>query len=36
MSIKGIDISHHQKGLKMSSVKKEGFEYVILRVGYSG
>lgn len=36
MSIKGIDISHHQKGLKMSSVKKEGFEYVILRMGYSG
>lgn len=36
MSIKGIDISHHQKGLKMSSVKKAGFEYVILRVGYSG
>lgn len=36
MSIKGIDISHHQRGLKMSSVKKAGFEYVILRVGYSG
>lgn len=36
MSIKGLDVSAHQKGLKMSSVKNAGYDFVILRGGYTG
>lgn len=34
--IKGIDISSWQSGLDMASVKKAGYEYVILRGGFTG
>lgn len=33
---KGIDISKHQKGLKLQDVKKAGYEFVILRGSYTG
>ena len=36
MSIKGIDISAWQAGLKMSAVKKAGYDFVILRGGFTG
>lgn len=36
MSKKGVDLSYWQKGLKISEVKKAGFEFVILRGGYTG
>ena len=36
MSIKGIDISSWQSGLSMASVKNAGFNYVILRGGFTG
>lgn len=34
--IKGLDLSQHQKGLKISSVKNAGYDFVILRGGYTG
>ena len=34
--IKGIDISKHQKGLKLTEVKKAGYEFVILRGAFTG
>lgn len=34
--IKGVDISHHQGGLTMEAVKKAGFQFAILRGGYTG
>ena len=33
---KGIDLSKHQKGLKLSEVKKAGYEFVILRGSFTG
>lgn len=33
---KGIDISQYQQALKMQTVKNAGFEFVILRGGYTG
>ena len=33
---KGIDISKHQKGLSMQSVKSAGYDFVILRGSYTG
>lgn len=33
---KGIDISKHQAGLKLIDVKKAGYDFVILRGGYTG
>jgi GH25 family lysozyme M1 (1,4-beta-N-acetylmuramidase) len=36
MSKKGIDISSWQSGLDLASVKKAGFEFVILRGGFTG
>lgn len=34
--MRGIDISKHNKGLKMSDVKKAGYEFAIIRAGYTG
>lgn len=34
--IKGLDLSQYQKGLKISSVKNAGYDFVILRGGYTG
>ncbi len=34
--IKGIDISKHQKGLRLIDVKKAGYEFVIIRGAYTG
>lgn len=34
--IKGIDISKHQRGLKLQDVKKAGYSFVILRGAYTG
>lgn len=34
--MKGIDISTYQNGLKMADVKAAGYEYVIIRAGYTG
>lgn len=36
MNIKGIDLSKHQKGLTINAVKKVGFDFAILRGGYTG
>ena len=33
---KGIDISKYQAGLDLSTVKKAGYDFVILRAGYTG
>ena len=33
---KGIDLSKHQKGLKLADVKKAGYEFVILRGSFTG
>ena len=33
---KGIDLSKHQKGLKLSEVKRAGYDFVILRGSYTG
>ena len=33
---KGLDLSQHQKGINISSVKSAGNEFVILRGGYTG
>lgn len=35
MDIKGLDISKYQNGLKMSDVKRCGYEFVILRCGFT-
>ena len=32
----GIDISKYQKGINLTTAKKEGVEFVILRAGYTG
>lgn len=34
--MRGVDVSKHNKGLKMSDVKASGYEFAILRVGYTG
>lgn len=34
--MKGIDISKHQAGLNLADVKKAGYEFVILRGGFTG
>ena len=34
--MKGMDISQWQKGLKISDIKNAGYEFVILRGGYTG
>lgn len=34
--ITGLDLSYWNKGLKISSVKKAGYDFVILRAGYTG
>lgn len=34
--IKGIDISKHQKGLKLQDVKNAGYNFVIIRASYTG
>ena len=34
--MKGIDISSYQKGLDLDSVRKAGYEFVILRGGFTG
>lgn len=36
MSKKGIDISSWQRGLDLADVKKAGYEFVIIRAGYTG
>ena len=36
MEVKGIDISQWQKGLKLENLKKQGFNFAILRGGYTG
>lgn len=36
MSKRGIDISSWQSGLDLSSAKKAGFDFVILRAGFTG
>ena len=36
MNIKGIDLSKHQKGLTIKAVKNAGFDFAILRGGYTG
>lgn len=33
---KGVDLSQFQKGLKIASVKNAGFDFVILRAGFTG
>lgn len=34
--MKGLDISVHQKGIKLTDIKNAGYEFVILRGGYTG
>ena len=34
--MKGIDISVYQKGIDLKAAKKEGYEFVIIRAGYTG
>ena len=34
--IKGIDISTFQKGLNLTSAKNQGFEFVMIRAGFTG
>lgn len=34
--IKGIDLSYYQQGLKILKVKNTGYDFVILRAGYTG
>lgn len=34
--MKGLDISEHQKGIKLSNIKKAGYEFVIIRGGFTG
>ena len=36
MNIKGVDLSHHQGTLKIKSVKDTGYNFAILRGGYTG
>lgn len=36
MSVFGIDISSHQKGLKLQNVLKDGVKFAILRAGFTG
>lgn len=36
MSIKGLDLSTWQGGIKMSAVKSAGYDFVILRAGFTG
>ena len=36
MSIKGLDISSWQSGLKVSAIKKAGYDFAILRGGFTG
>ena len=36
MNIKGVDISTYQKGLTISDIKAAGFNFAILRGGYTG
>ena len=34
--MKGIDVSKHNKGLKLADVKNAGYGFVIIRAGYTG
>lgn len=36
MAVKGLDLSQYQRGLKISAVKQSGYDFVILRGGYTG
>ena len=36
MNVKGIDLSNHNSGIKMETLKDRGYEFVILRGGYTG
>ena len=36
MSIKGVDLSRWQDGLKISAVRESGYKFAILRGGYTG
>lgn len=36
MKIKGIDISSWQAGIDIASVKKAGYEFIIIRAGFTG
>lgn len=36
MEVKGIDISVWQEGLNLSELKNKGFNFAILRGGYTG
>ena len=35
-AIKGLDLSKHQKGLSITAVKNAGYQFAILRGGYTG
>lgn len=34
--MRGIDVSKHNKGLKLADAKKAGYEFAVIRVGYTG
>ena len=36
MKVKGVDLSKHNGSIKIADVKKVGFEFAILRGGYTG
>ena len=36
MAVKGLDLSKYQRGLSLKTVKDAGYEFVILRAGYTG